>query len=432
MKNIFFIVIVFFSLSACSKSDSKMEMKKNDESVRNNLAFTCVHESSLLPKISDNAELLFKYGRFLELQSGDKIQVARLYRIASASGNYKANHNLQILVSTGEVPSPNAPVESVDLAQHLIDAGIPIGYYDMAGYLLQGYGVQQNSDLARRYMRKAADMGNPDAQGYVADLLAPIDAAPEIARQMRRCAAEQGNANAANSLGVDLQTDKLYSDALTAFQDAVKAGDKPSAMLLHHSFLEKDGATELYTVGVKPDDERAARYMTIFRFLLKNQYKNPKVPDINDIVPLPPAKLPHWDGTFQWQKEQDAGAPEKPSEQLIEEMAKAKHLDPATGLPLKGANQTSEESGNGATLTERMPLGTLAKTRNVCPEDGVWCAKIAPGQIADNTRRFLKGQTLPSLIVHEPRKMALIDKVAGVRQDTIAVTWELVSYLDNA
>ncbi len=409
-----------------------MAEKRSEQEVRNDLAFTCVHENSVLPKISDNSELLFKYGRFLERQGGDKMQVARLYRIASAYGNYKANHNLQILVSTGEAHSPNAPVESADLAQQLIDAKIPIGYYDMAGYLLQGYGVKQDSDLARRYMRRAADMGNPDAQGYVADLLAPIDVAPDVARQMRRCAAEQGNARAANSLGVDLQTDKLYPDALTAFQDAVKAGDSQSAFLLHHSFLEKDGATELYTVGVKPDAERAARYMTITTFLSKNRSQNPKVPDINDIVPLPPAKLPHWDGTFQWQKEQAAGAPEMPSEQLIEEMAKAKHLDPATGLPLKGANQTSEDNGNGATLAERMPLGTLAKTRNVCPEDGVWCAKIAAGQIADNTRRFLKGQTLPSLIVHEPRKLSVIDKVAGVRQDTIAVTWELIRYLDDA
>ncbi|MEX5993836.1 DUF6396 domain-containing protein [Providencia vermicola] len=33
--------------------------------------------------------------------------------------------------------------------------------------------------------------------------------------------------------------------------------------------------------------------------------KNPyaKFPDINKIVPLPPAELPEWDGTFEYQKE---------------------------------------------------------------------------------------------------------------------------------
>ena len=107
-------------------------------------------------------------------------------------------------------------------------------------------------------------------------------------------------------------------------------------------------------MGVKQDNERAARYMTITTFLVKNQSQNPKVPDINNIVPLPPAKLPHWDGTFQWQKEQDAGAPEKPSEKLIEEMAKAKHLEPVTGLPLLYANKTTDTIPSWLrSLTER-------------------------------------------------------------------------------
>jgi hypothetical protein len=181
-----------------------------------------------------------------------------------------------------------------------------------------------------------------------------MDAAPEIARQMRRCAADQGNADAADSLGVDLQTDKLYPDALTAFQEAVKAGDRGAALLLHNSFLEKEGASELYILGVKPDVERSARYMKIFEFLLKKYDQNPKVPDLNEIVPLPPAKLPHWNGTFQWQKEQDAGAPEKPSEKLIEEMAKAKHLEPVTGLPLLYANKTTDTIPSWLrSLTER-------------------------------------------------------------------------------
>jgi len=218
MKKTVFTFVIFLSLSAWSKADNKMTEKRSAQEVRNDLAFTCVHENSALPKIPDDSEKLFEYGFFLARQGGDKKQVARLYRIASAYGNYKANHNLQILVSTGEVPSPNAAGESVELAQQLIDAKIPIGYYDMAGYLLQGYGVKQDSDLARRYMRKAAGLGNPDAQGYVADLLAPMDAAPEIARQMRPCAADQGNGHAANRLGFDLKRISYIETRLLHFK----------------------------------------------------------------------------------------------------------------------------------------------------------------------------------------------------------------------
>ncbi|WP_255360810.1 DUF6396 domain-containing protein [Chromobacterium sp. LK1] len=48
-----------------------------------------------------------------------------------------------------------------------------------------------------------------------------------------------------------------------------------------------------------------------------------------------PAKLPPWDGKIQWLKDHEANiAPPKPSEELMEKLAKAKGLDPKTGRPL--------------------------------------------------------------------------------------------------
>lgn len=64
-------------------------------------------------------------------------------------------------------------------------------------------------------------------------------------------------------------------------------------------------------------------------------YANPKVPEINEIVPLPPAKLPPWNGRLKWLEERQAElAPSTPSEALIERLAKDKGLDPGTGKPL--------------------------------------------------------------------------------------------------
>ena len=34
----------------------------------------------------------------------------------------------------------------------------------------------------------------------------------------------------------------------------------------------------------------------IWNYLAKYDYLQPKVPDLDEIVPLPPAKLPKWDG----------------------------------------------------------------------------------------------------------------------------------------
>ncbi|MEL2319392.1 sel1 repeat family protein, partial [Klebsiella pneumoniae] len=83
--------------------------------------------------------------------------------------------------------------------------GVPSGYEDIGHYLLNGYGLQRDDDAARRYIRKAADLGNADAQYYVGNLLDPADMAPEIARQMFQCAADQGHAESANYLGISLQ-----------------------------------------------------------------------------------------------------------------------------------------------------------------------------------------------------------------------------------
>ncbi len=87
----------------------------------------------------------FAYGRHLQKQKGPKDfnEVARFYRIAAAHGHYKANGNLQKLVSQGLAKSPHPAKETVDLAAQLIKAGVPGGYYDMGHYLELGYGVKR-------------------------------------------------------------------------------------------------------------------------------------------------------------------------------------------------------------------------------------------------------------------------------------------------
>ena len=90
-------------------------------------------------------------------------------------------------------------------------------------------------------------------------------------------------------------------------------------------------------LGQQKDEERVRRYEAISDFLSSYSYLNPKVPEIDSIVPLPPAKLPAWDGTFQWLKAHKANVPPPlPSEERINEMAKAKGLDPESVRPLDG------------------------------------------------------------------------------------------------
>ncbi|WP_080727804.1 sel1 repeat family protein [Ralstonia solanacearum] len=436
MKKSILIMLLAGLFSACThKEKSPLDSLPDMSAVRANLAFTCVHEADHLSQLDPEADQLFQYGRYLQKKEGPKNfnEVARYYRIAAAHGHYKANSNLQGLVSQGIAESPDAPKETIDLAAQLVNQGIPGGYYDIGHYLELGYGLKQDAEMALRYMRKAADLGSPDAQFYVGQKLAPIDNAPAIARQMHQCAADQGHSEAAFTLGMDLKTDKIYPEAVRAFQKAAAAGSPQGALSLEAGFSGVSEGDNLSYIGVSEDVERARRYRLIRQFIRGNDGRNPKVPDIDKIVPLPPAKLPPWDGTFQWEKDQAAAVPpQKPSDELIERLSQAKHLDPATGLPLAKPAQVAQAEMEAAPPPVRLPLGTVARTGESCPQDGVWCVSLTKGMVADAERSFLKGMSLPSLTIYQPRRFAWMDNWMGVRQQTVPVAWKLVGYLNEA
>jgi len=80
-------------------------------------------------------------------------------------------------------------------------------------------------------------------------------------------------------------------------------------------------------------------------------------------------------------------------------------------------NKTSQ-ANEPSNVVIHVPLGTLASTSDICPEDGVWHAKLEAGQTGDFQRRFRKGYTLPSLVVRQPRSIAFLDRMMGARQQT--------------
>ncbi|RBH50626.1 sel1 repeat family protein, partial [Pseudomonas sp. MWU13-2860] len=90
--------------------------------------------------------------------------------------------------------------------------------------------------------------------------------------------------------------------------------------------------SRLYYLALTKDPERKRRYQQIRQFLSSHSYLQPTVEDVDQIVPLPPAPLPPWDGGFRWLKAFRGPGPAQPSEELISRLAKAKQLDPATGL----------------------------------------------------------------------------------------------------
>ncbi|MBK5091873.1 sel1 repeat family protein, partial [Burkholderia sp. R-69927] len=147
--------------SGCSNRGDALPWDAALGNIRVNLAFTCTHEADRLPALDPDADVMFRYGRYLQTRDGPKNfdDMARYYRIAAAHGHYKANHNVQQLVSQGMASSPGAAREAVEWATQLVNQGIPTGYYDIGYYLNSGYGLKQNREMALKYIRKAADLG---------------------------------------------------------------------------------------------------------------------------------------------------------------------------------------------------------------------------------------------------------------------------------
>ncbi|RKQ63137.1 hypothetical protein C8E02_0156 [Vogesella indigofera] len=335
-------------LVACSasaiKSPDMDTIDKLPTKLEEQLAFRCAYEQARTPQRGPEAEQLFQHARWLQKKNRLKDEAAkysafeRLYCIAAAWDHDKAAHNLLLMLMRGQSASELPITEGVDLVQRLVDRGLPLGYYDMGVLLYQGYGVEGCEGLALQYMRHAADLGRPDAQHYIGDKLTSLGVdyleAYKAGNQMLKCAAEQGNQEAAFDYATDVKIDKNYSEALRYYQLAVKAGRSAGALWLSDAFRGPSPSDELDYLGLTKDEERSRRYNILSDILGRYSYFHPTVDDIDDIVPLPPAKLPPWDGKIQWLKDWESNVPPPlPGEARIVEMARAKGLDPATGMP---------------------------------------------------------------------------------------------------
>ena len=316
------------------------------------LEFTCKKEE--LPPLSEETQQLYNYALYHDLhnmwtgEKGDEVWngLARYYRIAAANGDYKANVRLQYLLNTGRISTDMPQTEVHNLNEELAKQLPATAYYNLYGYLDVGYGVRTEKDGKYAYLRKAADLGSREAQYVIAEMLADIEDSEEtqeafkyrldLVEQLWACASEQGLGEASINLGISLKSDKKYSEAVKVFYQGVKNGDSMSASTLRGGFSKqttKDNRLDF--LDLAPDEERSRRYNIIWNYLTDNDYLHPKVPDLDEIVPLPPAPLPEWDGKIAFQRWYEGEAPPKPSEALMLKLANQAGLRVDNGLDLE-------------------------------------------------------------------------------------------------
>ncbi|MFS2200878.1 sel1 repeat family protein [Pseudomonas sp. Pseusp3] len=422
-------LLSFLLLTACDSRSTFTYMKKDPHvkslnEIKADLAFTCKHEQ--IPAPSAEADVLFQYARWLQKNNQLKedksvdAEIERLYRIAAENGHYKANINLQNGAMRGHFQLRGD--EHLRLSERLISEGVATGYYFIGIFLQQGSaGLKEDPEMALRYYRKAADMGSAQAQAYVGDKLSPSNMAPDIARQMRRCAAEQGHGKAASMLSIYLMDEEKYTDAMEVLQMGVAAGNSTSASRLAEGFRNPPPSDELNYLGQQEDLERAERYGKIWRILANYSYANPVVPEINEILPLPPAQLPAWDGKLQWLEARLANIPpENPGTAIINQLAKAMVLDPATGKPMPGSPSFSENHF----------LEPTCGSGKACPESGYWKIRWdGHGRYylaqANTARYFKQGEIMPKAKVEFDRERMWPLSVKVVKTQR-GVTWGLL------
>ena len=315
------------------------------------LEFTCKKEE--LPPLSEETQQLYNYALYHDLHNmwtgdkGDEVWngLARYYRIAAANGDYKANVRLQYLLNTGRISTDMPQTEVHNLNEELAKQLPATAYYNLYGYLDEGYGVRTEESGKYAYLRKAADLGSREAQYTVAEMLEDIEDQNEseeafkyrmsIAKDLYSCASEQGLGEASNELALGLLFHKKYSEALIVLHQGVINGNDSSAHRLDKGFSGQYKDGDMYFLNVPEDKERSKRYNIIWNYLTDNDYLQPKVPDLDEIVPLPPAKLPKWDGKIAFQRWYEGEAPPKPSEALVRRLAWQAGLNGDTGLDEK-------------------------------------------------------------------------------------------------
>lgn len=320
-------------------------------------AFKCVHESDRLPKINPDADLLYRYGRSIELNDPNLkfdytirdantfLSIARYYRVAAAHGHHEAIRALYHFIwrfSDGEIDGISTPSrdrlakEKNKLISQLIDSNIPAGHVYTGGLAQQEWKLP----LAMSEFRQAADMGSPEGQFRAAELLAGEDILSQVAGfelvdkktitiALYQCSADQGHLPSIEALA-RLVPARSKIEEIERFQRGVSAGSAQFAASLKSHF---SGERTPNLGSGKPDQERVRRYDALRMFLIEKQYVHPKILNIEKIVPLPPAPLPEWDGTILWEDDvKKLAGTKKPSEALLSRMAAEKGLDPRTGL----------------------------------------------------------------------------------------------------
>lgn len=271
-------------------------------------AFKCVVEQSVMPPVDAQADAWVREAYRLDALPWPKQQhddAIELLKRASDRDYWPAMHTLAwtYVVNPTWRHNRGSALRLVRRGMHL---GYPDAYYRMGLYFWEGWGVPADRDMAYAFWQKAAYMGSPTAMTELAKVLSTKQNNTigndlvnlPVAKQMLECAMAQGYGDAgailADIIAIPKADNGTVLGPVTAdtdarsqriLQDGVKLGSSECARSLGFRFN-----SEWEGDDTKSNAVRAAFYWAVSTELKDDSTQ--RLPDIDKVMPLPPAALP--------------------------------------------------------------------------------------------------------------------------------------------
>ena len=277
-------------------------------------SFTCVYQDQHVPPIDPQAELWFQQALALDdpnidYDKRDYARVYQLYTQAAERNHWKAMLNLASLILSDRPGVPNHdPEAAIRWVEKAMTLGVPDAYDMMGIYHQNGMIKGGGATSAYAFFQRAADMGSPSAQTFIGKKTDATYDDPggefwgnePVATQMLECALAQGYGNAAKELAYVYarpKTAEAKLRALNVLHQGVKLGCAECANKLFTEFEGMD-LTDGTNLAGYIDKARAERYSKLGDALEFYQGRL-KLPNLDKVLPLPPAPLPKWNGDVQ-------------------------------------------------------------------------------------------------------------------------------------
>lgn len=143
-------------------------------------------------------ELALKYDKGKEVPK-DKDLSIKYYQLSAQNGNSDAKYFVALAIMDGSLSGE--PSQAFTFLTDAANNGMPDAQYMVGSCYYQGYGVNQDLNLALEWYTKGAENGNANAQ-YMVGLAYTNSSKYNEAYQWYKKSAEQGNAYAQKELGI--------------------------------------------------------------------------------------------------------------------------------------------------------------------------------------------------------------------------------------